>query len=187
MYYEGIGESRMNDIFIERMVKKNMDGKDIAIIAGILVLASLILLASIIFLMPSFGPFVPFIVLVGVVFGGYKLIATRNLEFEYSNTNGYITVDKIMNKETRKRLMTFECRDVEEIGKYKENEQRLQNKPVDTKLFASQMSDGTDAWYIIVRAQKTGKTLLAFSPDEDFLESVKRFIPKQLKFEAFGR
>ncbi len=177
----------MNDVFIERMVKKKTDGKDIAVIAGILLAVLIIITLSIFFLLPMFGLIAPFIVIAGVIFGGYRLIAMRNLEFEYSNTNGYITVDKIMNRQRRKRLAAFECRDLEEIGKYDENIKRLQGKPVDSKIFAAVNSSGEGAWYIIVRGQKTGKTLLAFNPDEDFIESVKKFMPTQLRFEIFGR
>ncbi len=177
----------MNDVFIERMIKKKTDSKDIAIIIGILLGALLLIFLSIYFLLPMFGMIVPFIVMAGTIFGGYKLIAMRNLEFEYSNTNGYITVDKIMNRQSRKRITSFECKDMEEIGRYEENVQRLQGKPVDTKAFASVTSTGEDAWYIVVRAQKTGKTLLVFNPDEEFMETIKKFMPNQLRFEVFGR
>ena len=40
---------------------------------------------------------------------------------------------------------------------------------------------------MIVRRQKTGKTLVVFNPDEDLLEGIKKFIPRPLKFEKFGR
>ena len=34
---------------------------------------------------------------------------------------------------------------------------------------------------------KTGKTLVVFDPDEDMQEAIKKFIPRSLKFEKFGR
>ena len=33
----------------------------------------------------------------------------------------------------------------------------------------------------------TGKTLVVFDPDEEFLDAVKKYIPRPLKFEKFGR
>ena len=40
---------------------------------------------------------------------------------------------------------------------------------------------------MIVRSGKTGKTLVVFDPDEEFLDAVKKYIPRPLKFEKFGR
>lgn len=178
----------MNDVFVERMVKKRMDGKDIGIVVGIVLAAMVLIWVSWMILFPLTGlPMIPFLVLIGCMFGGYKLITMRNLEFEYSNTNGYMTIDKIINRSTRKRMMAFECSDIEEMGKYPENVARLRGKPVDTKLTASAYSDGRDSWYIIARGKKTGKTLLVFDPDEDMLEAIKKFMPSHLRFEIFGR
>ncbi len=40
---------------------------------------------------------------------------------------------------------------------------------------------------MIVRSGKTGKTLVVFDPDEDLRDAIKKYIPRPLKFEKFGR
>lgn len=178
----------MNDVFIERMVKKKMEGKDLAAIFGIALAA--MVLSSIGFIVGFTVVGVPTIfvlVLAGSIFGVYKFISLKLLEFEYSLTNGYVAIDKIMNRQSRKRMTSFECDSCEDIGKYAENEQRLKNRSFDTRVFATESSNYQDSWYMIVRGKKTGKTLLVFDPDEDFMDAVKKFIPRQLKFEKFGR
>jgi len=177
----------MGDVFIERMVKKKMESKDFLIIIGLLLAAFILVAVSVLFLTPYTGMMIPFFVLIGVCFGGYKLISMRNLEFEYSLTNGYMTIDKIMNRQSRKRLTAFECKNIEEIGEYEKNATRLKNREVQTRLFASEYGDGQSSWYVIVNAKKTGRTLLVFDPDEDLLEAIKKFIPASLRFEVFGR
>lgn len=172
----------MNDVFIERMVKKRTDSKDIAIL--ILSILAVFILG---FLSLTFVPSFAFFVIVAAAFGAYKLSSMRNLEFEYSLTNGYMSVDKIMNRSSRKRLTAFECKDIEDMGEYEKNKARLQNHQVQTRLFTSEFSDGREAWYVLVNTKKTGKTLLVFSPDEDLLEAVKKFLPTHLRFELFGR
>lgn len=178
----------MGDVFIERMIKKQRDTTDLLIILG--VVAGVIVAAVIGFfvgmvLLPM--PMITLLVAAGAGFGGYKLISMRMLEFEYSLTNGFVAVDKIMNRASRKRLTSFECSTAEDIGKYAENEARLKNQSFDARVFATEYSDNRDAWFMIVRSGKTGKTLVVFNPDEELLEGIKKFLPRQLKWEKFGR
>ncbi len=178
----------MNDVFVERMVKKKFEGLDFLILVG--VLAGILVLSAVGFLVGFFVlgfPMLTLLVIVGSVFGGYKLIGMRMLEYEYSLTNGYVTVDKIMSRQSRKRMTSFECDTCEDIGLYRENEARLKTRSFDARIFATQFADCRDAWYMIVRSKKTGKTLVVFNPDEDLQEAVKKFIPRPLKFEKFGR
>lgn len=178
----------MGDVFIERMVKKKFEGKDALILVGIVVAIMVVSFIGFVvgFLIIQF-PTLTLLIAAGAIFGGYKLISARLLEYEYSLTNGYITVDKILNRSTRKRMTAFECDSCEDIGVYLENEARLKNRSFDTRVFATQSASHEGSWYMIVRGKKTGKTLLVFDPDEEFQEAVKKFIPRQLKFEKFGR
>lgn len=178
----------MNDVFVERMVKKKIEGVDLLIIVGILL--GIVVLSAIGFVLGFFVmsfPMLSLLITAGAVFGGYKLIGTRLLEYEYSLTNGYVTVDKILNRQTRKRMTSFECDTCEDLGVYAESEARLKNRSFDSRIFATQYADHRNSWYMIVRGKKTGKTLLVFDPDEDLQEAVKKFIPRSLKFEKFGR
>ena len=178
----------MNDVFIERMIKKKLDGKDALIVAAVIL--GIILLSFIGFFVGFFilrFPTLSLLITAGAIFGGYKLIGSRLLEYEYSLTNGFVTVDKILNRASRKRMTSFECETCEDIGNYLENEARLKNRSFDTRVFATGTSDRQGSWYMIVRGKKTGKTLLVFDPDEDLLDGIKKYIPRQLRFEKFGR
>lgn len=178
----------MVDVFIERMVKKKMETKDILITLLIVVGATVLVAAGIFIVFPLTGqPILAFFILIGACFGGYKLLTMRSLEYEYSLTNGYVSIDKIINRSSRKRITSFECKDVEDIGEYPKNEARLKNRDMQTKIFASEYADGRNSWFVIVNTTKTGKTLLVFDPDEDMQEAVKKFIPSHLRFEVFGR
>ena len=178
----------MNDVFVERMVKKKFETVDALVVVGVIIgifVATLVGFVVGVLIVPF--PMLTLLIAAGAVFGGYKLVSARMLEFEYSLTNGFVTVDKIMNRSTRKRMTSFECDSCEDIGKYTENEARLKTRSFDTRVFATQFSDHRDSWYMIVRSGKTGKTLVVFDPDEDLQEAVKKYIPRPLKFEKFGR
>ncbi len=178
----------MGDVFVERMIKRKMTGVDYALVAGILVAALLLSVVSFVVGTLMFGnPMVTLLVTAGAIFGAYKLIGTRLLEYEYSITNGFVAVDKIINRSSRKRMTAFECDTCEDIGRYPEQEERLKQRSFDQRIFATQYTDRRDSWYMIVQSKKTGKTLVIFNPDEEFLDAVKRFIPRPLRFEKFGR
>lgn len=178
----------MGDVFIERMVKKKFEAVDALILAGIVVAIGVLsyvgfIIGFVILPLPMITP----LVAAGAVFGGYKLLCSRLLEYEYSLTNGFVSVDKIMNRSNRKRMVAFECDTCEDIGPYAGNEERLKNRSFDARVFATEYSDHRESWYMVVRSKKLGKTLVVFDPDEDLQEAIKKFIPRPLKFEKFGR
>ena len=113
----------MGDVFMERMVKKKFESTDALVLLGIIVAMVVVVFIGFIVgfvLMPM--PMITFLVVIGAGFGGYKLLTMRLLEYEYSLTNGYVAVDKIMNRASRKRMTAFECSSAEDIGEYQKNE-----------------------------------------------------------------
>ena len=178
----------MGDVFMERMVKKKFESTDALVLLGIIVAMVVVVFIGFIVgfvLMPM--PMITFLVVIGAGFGGYKLLTMRLLEYEYSLTNGYISIDKIMNRSSRKRMTAFECSSAEDIGVYTQAEARLKNRSFDSRIFAVRTAACEGSWYMIVQSSKTGKTLVVFNPDEELLEGIKKFIPRPLKFEKFGR
>lgn len=175
----------LTDIFVEYMIKKKIGVKDILIWAGAAVLGGVLVFIGL--LLTTVSVMIPFFVTCAVIYGLYWVITSRLLEFEYSITNGDISVDMIMNRKSRKRLTSFDAKAIEEMGMYTENAQRLKNRRVDKVIFASETDDGKDAWYAIAKSRKTGLTLLVFSPNEKCIEAIKPFMDRKLRFEIFGR
>ena len=144
----------MGDVFMERMVKKKFESTDALVLLGIIVAMVVVVFIGFIVgfvLMPM--PMITFLVVIGAGFGGYKLLTMRLLEYEYSLTNGYVAVDKIMNRASRKRMTAFECSSAEDIGEYQKNEARLKNQSFDARIFATEFSDHRIPWSMIVRSQ----------------------------------
>lgn len=170
------------DVFVEQMIKRKKSGADYGIIAGTVVLGFLIVAAAII--LPFLARFL-LILIAGVCFGVYYVASSRNLEFEYSATNGDFTVDKIVNRRSRKRVCQFDLKSVEAMGKY--DAAAFQNKTFDRQLKVGVDDAGTDAWYLIVRLKDSGNTFLLFSPNEKMLAAMKPFLPRQVSVNAFRR
>ena len=167
------------DTFVEQIVVKKKGGKEWAIIAGILV-AALILAALALLL----GPFA-LLLIAGIGSGAYWLITNMNLEFEYAITNGDITVDKIIARRRRKRVVSIDAKDVEAMGKYRVSEHI--SKSYDQRMIAARDANDTDAWYITFHHRVHGHVLLVFSPNDRTLEAIKPFLKRQVALDAFGK
>lgn len=168
------------DVFIEQLIKKKSGPRDYLLIAGAVLIGALVVLLSILFLLP-----VAIFVLAAVCYGIYALTISRNLEFEYSVTNGDITIDKIIAKRKRKRMISVDAHAVEEIGKY--DPQKLCSKDFDARIFSSETDNGTGAWYFCARHSEKGNVLVVFSPNEKILNSIRPFLQRQVAKNAFGR
>ncbi len=170
------------DIFVEQIIQRKHSSTDYLIYFG-LFLGFLVICFVGLFIIPMFG----FLLIIAAGYGAYWVITSRNLEFEYSVTNGDLTIDKIFNRQRRKRVISFDCKDVEAMGKYRAVDH--QSKHYDKKFFTSAKADGSDegAWYIAVRSPKYGGfCLVVFCPEERVLDSIRPFLPRQLAFELFG-
>lgn len=174
------------DIFTEQIVKRKFSGKDWMVALGAAVAAFVLIYISIFILFPlTMIPLIPLVVIAGSIYGIYWITSSRDLEFEYSVTNGDLTVDKIIHKRKRKRVVSFDVRNAEEMGKY--DPARMAHRQFDKQLIASETETGEDAWYIIVRTPKYGLTLLVFSPNDKVLDGIKAGMPRQMRIDVFGR
>lgn len=182
----------LNDVFMEVMVKKKKDNKDIMIIA-LLCVAALILSVFVLFLMlflmsmgqnnpiastmSSFGIFL----LAGVWYGFYKLVGMRSVEFEYILTNSEMDIDKIMSKKSRKRIASFDFKSAEIVacvedtmhnGKYKSNSEI-------EVIDARGDSQYNYVYFADVKIEDKQKRIL-FQPTSRMIESIKKFNPRNV-------
>lgn len=175
------------DIFVEQIIKKKFEGKDWLILAGVTVAGAILLFLDVFVLFPLMPmlPIVPLLVFAGIIYGAYWVLTSRFLEYEYSVTNGDITIDKIINRRRRKRVASFDAHDIEEMGKY--NAAKLGHRQFEQRFFAGESESGADCWYFSCRHPKLGNSLVVFSPNEKVLNSIKPFLKHQVRNDAFGR
>lgn len=171
------------DIFVEQIIHKKFGTKDYLIFAGVGVGFILVMSLALLFLPPAVWIFV----FAGLCYGSYYLCFSRSIEFEYSVTNGDLTIDKIINRRKRKRVISFDVKNAEEMGPYKA--QTHTGRAYEKKVFAAKTDDGLEegSWYISARTPKTGYTLVVFHPEEKVLTAIKPFLPRQVQQNAFPR
>ena len=137
----------------------------------ILIWAFTIIFSCIVLLLtPKFPP--ALLVAAGILYLGYKSSIKFNLEYEYTSTNGSVDVDKIINKTTRKNIISFECKEVEFVCKF-ESDKTYKNKLL---ICTDQLDDA----YLFTVNSKGIKYDLVFSPNAKLLDSFKHYIPRSV-------
>lgn len=176
------------DIFFEQLVKKKWQSidtvKTVGIIVGALAVFWIGSFFAIAFLGVS-GMSLSFLLLAGLCYGSWWLITSLRIEYEYSATNGNITVDKIISRRKRKRLVTFEAREIEVLSKYQP--EKYQNRQFDNTIDASTGNPDDEVWCIEVPHKTLGRTLVLFCPNERIIMAIKPFLKRQVSMETFGR
>lgn len=168
------------DIFKEQLVIIKPTPKTTTMKILIYIVAVLVALGSLVFsiLKPGLAT-IAMLLGAAAIFFGYKFASKFNIEYEYINTNGEVDIDCIINKRDRQRMATFNCSDIEDIQKY---------NPV---VHKTKSSDGKDIYFactpdelsyaLKIKHPKKGYYTLVFSPNNDFKESMKKYLPYLLK------
>ncbi len=173
------------DTFFEQIIAIRKDAKAIFASVGIWVVFFAIVFVLWILMnsVPQVAMFSSIIILLVFVLGYFavKLTKMLSVEYEYIITNGTFDVDKIIDKSSRKRMMSFEISNVEVLEKFNKN--AMPSRQFKEKVIACNLDD--DAYYMIVSEEGKGSSLLVFAPDERIRGAVKKFLPKYIANSAF--
>ncbi len=167
------------DTFFEQIISIRKTGKTVAAIIGIWLAA--FILCFVLYLFPILGT-LSLLLIVGVIYGAYKLSSMLNIEYEYIVTNGTMDIDKIINKSSRKRMLSFELGQVTRLEKY--NPAMLNSINAKDVVFACDDND-PNAYFLVAEKEGKGASHLVFSPDDRIKEACVKFIPKFIVNSAF--
>lgn len=162
----------MGDTFIEQLIKRKNDSMVLLKQIGIAVLAVLILGVGgfALLLFPTFSAII-LLIMAGAVYGGWLLLTSMNVEFEYIYTNGEMDVDKIMAKRKRKRVTTVRVSSFDEFEPFTLEQYR--QRRYDITINAAISMQDPDAWYASYRNRDGKKCCLVFSPNENLLKEMQ--------------
>ena len=167
------------DTFFEQIISVKKTGKAVAALIGIWLAAFII--CFFLFFTGFFGV-LTFLLIAGVIYGAFKLSCLLNIEYEYIVTNGTMDIDKITNKSSRKRVLSFELQTVSRIEKYNPS---LLNA-VNSKDVTITCNTGDEGVYLMVYSTEgKGTNYLVFAPDERLRSAVVKFVPMFVANSAF--
>lgn len=182
----------MNDVYLEYMIKKKKSGTQKAIVALIIVLAVVLSCALLVLTFTAAGVLAntqlgSFSFSIGLVFiafmwyGAYLLINMQNLEFEYILTNSEIDIDKIMSKKGRKRIISFDFKEINICANVNDNEHNHDYKnvtPAKTYDLTGDKSRGNV--YFVDFSNDSVKTRVLFQPTSKMINELKKFNPRNI-------
>lgn len=177
------------DVFMEYMVKKQKDGKDMAVIGGIVALGLFITLAVFYLILyfgaqgVSFAFSLGFILVVFMWYGAWVLITRRNIEWEYILTNSALDIDKIMAKKGRKRVLSVDLADAALIANIEDNDHNHAYKNAHdsgTKIMDFTGSKTFNDVYFIDIQVDGERRLVLFQPTSKMISEIKKFNPRNV-------
>ena len=169
------------DTFFEQIIPIRKNGKSIALTLGIWFLALLLSAIIYLFLLKYlFG--IAFFIICGIFFGAWKLSTMFNIEYEYIITNGTMDIDKIVNKSSRKRMLSLELNNVTRLEKFNPH---MLNTLNPKSLVMACNQDDPEAYLLV--AERDGKVAayLVFAPEERLRTAMTKFVPKFIINSAF--
>ena len=163
------------DIFIEYLVKRQKTAKDMLIMVGVIFAFFVVLVFGI--GIPMVGPFV--VAVAG--YGGYLLIISRNIEYEYIVTNGELDVDKIISQRKRKRILSISSKQFEILAPVHDQQYMKDFTNVNIQKTIEAMSSmKSPDLYFAVFVLNGVRTKLIFEPSEKMLEAFKKYNQRQV-------
>ena len=167
------------DTFVEQIVVKKKDNKQLAIIVSVL-LADLLLGGLVIIFSGLLYILAP-LLLIGMGYGSWWLISAQNIEYEYSVTNGDIDIDEIVARRKRKRIVSVGGHKLESAGKY--NPAQWANRKIDRLVVAAPSLNEEGLYYFTYHSKKRGHTLVVFQPDERVKSAFYQMLPRLLQLD----
>lgn len=165
----------MSDLYIELLVKKKKTSTDT-------LLKVLMIGATVIFVLGGIL-FNPIILLLAVVMGvvDYFKLPSLDLEYEYLYVNGELDIDKIMSKQKRKRVGSYDMKKVEIVAPKSSHELDSFRNRKDIKVHDySSLEENAKTFGMAINGDK-GMELIYFDPNEAIIKDMQRIAPRSVK------
>lgn len=161
----------MDDFYIEQIVNRNDEKKTSAVRLLVITVAVILFLAG---AFTGFGLLI-FAGLAICFIGLYFLVPMTNVEYEYLYMSKELSVDKIYNKERRKKMGSWDLNNMESL-KLQQNQATAAN--AGEKLFDFTSGEDSATCYELVIKEK-GTVRIVFEPNEELLKAIKSQFPRQ--------
>jgi len=163
----------MGDTYVECLVAREKS-------VGALVLKGLVYgLAGVSFLLAIVGISLLFFVGLALVAVGYFLCPCPDIEFEYLYLNKEMAVDKILAKQKRKHVATYDLTKMEKVCPVNSHElDGLKGRNLKTIDYTSH-SEHAKVFTIVYRDDKE-ECLINFEPNEELLKVIRTAFPRKV-------
>lgn len=164
----------------EHILKKGKTGKDLAIcLVSPFVLAFCAYAFSFLFIyvIPFFSFLIPAL-WVGAVYFSFKVISSRNIEFEYLLTDSDLDIDKIINKSRRRRIISIYRKEI--IAMAPVTSTNLPENWQKSEIIDASSSVTSPDTYVLIVQQEGVQKAIYFCPTEAMLETMIARNPRKV-------
>jgi hypothetical protein len=174
--YEGFGEGEDMDVFIEQLIERKSDARDVfmkmCVVIGTLLCSLFFLGIAVVFIQLQFIAFTALAAIPGVIWLGIHFFKGLTYEYEYILTNNDLDIDKIMGKRRRRRMAAFNLVNAQMLDRCTENLTFTADVTV-----SAHDNTYVNMWYLLIRHDSYGKVVLLFNPDDAFLSKLNKSLP----------
>lgn len=172
----------MAEVFKECLIKQKKSPVDAAMQVGLVVGA--VVLSFLAFMLG--GDFIGPVIIVGILFGAVYLFNKFSREYEYILTNNELDIDVIYNRNSRKRIITFDMKKIQVMASIKDEAHAAElNKGNYKVINASDNKNDANTYAIITQSDKLGACKILITPSESILEDMYRQAPSKVFKKKF--
>ena len=163
------------DLFTECLIKRRKHFKEYVVIFPLITLGFTATLAYLAFVPGTIFSGALLAALVLMWWGIYIAISNRNLEYEYTVTNSDVDIDVIISRRSRKRIVSFNIKDIDIIAPI----EKLENDDFGKTIDASAHDMRYDVYYISVVLNGV-KTKILINPTKKILDIFEQIRPERV-------
>ncbi len=168
------------DVYIEHILKHKMNSKDYAKAAAIVGAALVLSALLIIFYRFTFG--MGFLLIAAAWYFVYILLKSLSVEYEYIMTNSAVDIDKVVAKNGRKPVVSFDVKDVDIFAPADGADTRhaFEQREGIAKVYEAIGNPADGGIYFADFVKEEGKVRVIFQPTAEMVTEAKRFNPRNV-------
>ena len=162
--------------FVEQLIRKKKTGKDFAGIVGVwagaFLLTVVMVYIGLVYLeQTKTSAFLALAILlsVGAFWLAFRLAGHFTVEYEYSAFEGELTVDRIVAKRKRTRVVQVAAKKIEQLSPI---EARAEETGHFDRVLMAAPSEAEATWFVTYSGKRNGRTMVLFAPSEKFFEEL---------------
>lgn len=172
--------------FNEQVVKRANKPKNMIIkILSVLILIMIPIIFSVLTVITAIAYmfYVGLFLFIGGIYIVWYIITSQRVEFEYSVSGDELDISKVISLRKRKRVCKVSIREIEQLEK---GAKSVDGAKFSKSFIAVRDIDADDEnYYAVFNSAAYGKCLLIFSPNEQILEGMKRYLNKDIVLKLF--
>lgn len=168
----------LEDSYCEWLVARKQTAMTAVLKALIVTAGVVVLLIGILFAGRTMS--ISLLIGVGAIVGAYFLSKSFNIEYEYIFTGGELSVDKVIDQNRRKNVLTVDMQAIELVAKYQSGPMATYRNNQDLKVTDYSSAKDPENVYAMVLTGGDHRGIFLFDPNEKMLKMMRNYAPRKI-------